>query len=111
MAIYSYGVCGRYSPSLYRHTATTRPLHPLEPFWARVCSRPAENTEDWLEDIGKWTIKRAAGRQVPRPTMRDFLSRGMTARFDTTEAKRALAWTPEADIERFWRAAVDVHAD
>ena len=65
----------------------------------------------WLEDIGKWTIKRAAGRQVPRPTMRDFLSRGMTARFDTTEAKRALAWTPEADIERFWRAAVDVHAD
>ena len=53
MAIYSYGVCGRYSPSLYRHTATTWPLHPLEPFWARVCSRPAENAEDWLEDIGK----------------------------------------------------------
>ena len=64
----------------------------------------------WLEDVGKWLIKRAAGRNLPLPPMRDFLSRGLKARFDCADAKRDLAWTPVADPERFRALAIDLHA-
>ena len=63
----------------------------------------------WLEDMGKWLVKRAAGRKVGMPPMRDFLSRGLMARFDCTDAKRDLAWTPEANEAGFIARAIDVH--
>lgn len=64
----------------------------------------------WLEDSGKWLVKRATGRDVPAPSLRDFLSRGMMASFDTTDAKRDLGWTPVADPARFVDRAIRVHA-
>lgn len=64
----------------------------------------------WLEDMGKWAIKRLTGRPVPMPSRRDFLSRGMAASFDCTDAKRDLGWRPEADTDRFFARAVRVYA-
>ena len=65
----------------------------------------------WLEDSGKWLVKRATGRDVPAPSVRDFLSRGMMATFDTDDAKRDLGWTPVADPARFVDRAIRVHAE
>jgi nucleoside-diphosphate-sugar epimerase len=80
-------------------TALGRPLafHPQSPTWL------------WGEDVAKWVVKRATGRDVPMPAKRDFLSRGMMAKFDISDAKRDLGWAPEADAARFWARAVDVH--
>ena len=63
----------------------------------------------WLEDIGKWLVKRAAGRKVAMPPLRDFLSRGLMARFDCADAKRDLSWQPEATEAGFIARAIDVH--
>lgn len=63
----------------------------------------------WLEDSGKWLVKRAAGRKVPAPSMRDFLSRGLIATLDCTDAKQALGWAPVADEAVFRALAIDVH--
>ena len=71
---------------------------------------PQSPTGLWLEDIGKWLVKRATGRAVPMPSRRDFLSRGMAASFDCSDAKRDLNWLPTADTERFHRDAIAVHA-
>jgi predicted dehydrogenase/nucleoside-diphosphate-sugar epimerase len=71
---------------------------------------PQSPTRLWLEDLGKWAIKRATGRRVPAPSRRDFLSRGLTATFDCADAKRDLGWRPEADPDRFFARAVRVHA-
>jgi nucleoside-diphosphate-sugar epimerase/predicted dehydrogenase len=80
--------------------ALHRPLrfHPQSPTWL------------WLEDMGKWLVKRATGRAVPMPSRRDFLSRGMAASFDCADAKRDLNWQPTADAEKFRRDAIAVHA-
>ena len=64
----------------------------------------------WLEDIGKFVVKRATGRDVPRPALRDFLSRGMAAGFETADVKRTLGWQPVSDPNTFWQRAVYVHA-
>ena len=64
----------------------------------------------WAEDTGKWIVKRATGRAVPAPSVRDFLSRGMMANFDITDAKRDLGWAPVADPARFVDRAIRVHA-
>ncbi len=79
--------------------ATGRPLrfHPQRP------------TQLWLEDIGKWVVKRAGGRRAPMPPKRDFLSRGLAARIDCADAKRDLGWQPVSDRAVFIREAVDVH--
>jgi nucleoside-diphosphate-sugar epimerase/predicted dehydrogenase len=63
----------------------------------------------WAEDTGKWLVKRATGRNVPAPSVRDFLSRGMMAAFDTADAKRDLNWTPIADPARFIDRAIRIH--
>lgn len=64
----------------------------------------------WSEDTGKWLVKRATGRNVAAPSMRDFLSRGLTARFDCNDAHRDLDWTPVADRDAFIARAITVHA-
>jgi predicted dehydrogenase/nucleoside-diphosphate-sugar epimerase len=64
----------------------------------------------WLEDLGKWTVKRIAGRRVPVPSRRDFLSRGMRAAFDCSDAKRDLGWQPVAEPVAFFAQAIGVHA-
>ncbi len=71
---------------------------------------PQTATQLWLEDMGKWSVKRATGRKVAMPTRYDFLSRGMTARFDCSAAKHDLGWVPVAEPARFLERAVQVHA-
>jgi hypothetical protein len=60
--------------------------------------------------MGKWVIKRATGRDVPAPSKRDFVSRGLRAGFDCSAAKQALGWQPEADRAGFIRRAITIHA-
>jgi nucleoside-diphosphate-sugar epimerase len=63
----------------------------------------------WLEDMGKWTVKKAAGRNAPKPELRDFQSRGMEAKFDCRDVTTDLAWRPVADREEFIAHAIDIH--
>jgi predicted dehydrogenase/nucleoside-diphosphate-sugar epimerase len=71
---------------------------------------PQSATGLWIEDLGKWLIKRAGGRRVPLPSKRDLVSRGLGARFDCSEAKRDLGWSPVADPAEFRAQAILVHA-
>ncbi len=71
---------------------------------------PQFATRLWIEDLGKWLVKRATGRVVPMPDRRDFLSRGMLAAFDCSDAKRDLGWQPVADRRRFVERAILLHA-
>lgn len=100
-----YNLVGDVRPSARDYVADLartleRPLryHPQSPTWL------------WLEDVGKWLIKRATGRQAPMPSRRDFLSRGMRATFDCADATRDLGWRPVADPAVFHDRAVRVHA-
>lgn len=100
-----YNLVGEVRPDARTYVAALaralgRPLryHPQSPTWL------------WLEDLGKWAVKRLTGRRVPVPGRRDFLSRGMTARFDCADARRDLGWQPEADPDRFFARAIGVHA-
>ena len=100
-----YNIVGGVRPSARDYLADLaialrRPLrfHPQSARWL------------WLEDVAKWVVKRATGRQVPLPSRRDFLSRGMLARFDVTDAVRDLGWQPIADPATFRARALDVHA-
>lgn len=82
---------------------------------ARALERPLRfhpqfATKLWLEDLGKWLVKRATGRVVPMPGRRDFLSRGMLAQFDCSDAKHELGWQPVADRRRFLERAILIHA-
>lgn len=71
---------------------------------------PQNARQLWLEDMAKWSVKRATGRGVPAPTLRDLVSRGLEAAFDCTDAKRDLGWTPVSDPARFRERAIEVHA-
>jgi hypothetical protein len=71
---------------------------------------PKYPTELWLEDMGKWMIKRATGRKVAAPARYDLLSRGLNAAFDCGDAKRALNWRPVADRGRFIERGIRIHA-
>ncbi|WP_445229246.1 NAD-dependent epimerase/dehydratase family protein [Duganella rhizosphaerae] len=54
-----------------------------------------------LIEWGKWLIKTAGGNKVRPPNSRDFLSRGMPSRFDTTETEAVLNWAPVCDRRAF----------
>lgn len=71
---------------------------------------PSSPTGLWLVEMGKWAIKRATGRAVPRPFKRDIVSRGLLARFDCANAKQDLGWAPVSDPAEFHRQAMAVHA-
>jgi predicted dehydrogenase/nucleoside-diphosphate-sugar epimerase len=60
-------------------------------------------------EMGKWAIKRAGGRHPALPSRRDILSRGLSATFDCTDAKRDLGWLPVSDPAAFHKRAIRVH--
>ena len=62
-------------------------------------------------ELGKWLIKRASGRSDPAPSWRDLRSRGMSATFDCSDAKRDLGWRPVAEREEFLRRGVRVYGE
>jgi nucleoside-diphosphate-sugar epimerase/predicted dehydrogenase len=100
-----YNIVGDVRPTARAYIADLgRTLHrPLR-------FHPQSATFLWLEDMGKWLVKRATGRRVPMPSRRDFLSRGMAATFDCSDAKRDLNWQPTADAEKFRSKAIAIHA-
>lgn len=55
----------------------------------------------WLEEIGKWLVKKLVGRQAAPPSMRDFNSRAMLARLDCSDSCDVLGWSPEQDTASF----------
>ena len=61
------------------------------------------------EEIGKWIVKRIAGRKVPFPSYADLKSRGMPAEFDCSNEKTMLGWYPENDRERFLQQSFATH--
>jgi len=75
----------------------------------RLRYHPHSPARLWLEELGKYAIKRAAGRAVAWPSYRDLLSRGLVAPFDCADAKRDLGWSPVADEAEFRRRAILVH--
>ena len=64
----------------------------------------------WLQEYAKYLVKRVTGRRVAVPSKRDLLSRGLTATFDCSDAKRDLGWSPVAEPARFRERAILVHA-
>jgi nucleoside-diphosphate-sugar epimerase len=80
--------------------ALQRPLHfhPKSPYTL------------YCEEIGKWIIKRSTGRDVPPPSLRDLVSRGLKAKFDCTDAIRDFKWNPVNDRNKFFDRAIWVHA-
>lgn len=72
---------------------------------------PSSPTQLWLAEMGKWVVKRATGRAVPRPYKRDLLSRGLPAQFDTSDVQRDLQWQPVQDPVVFHQHAIAVHAE
>lgn len=56
----------------------------------------------WAEEVAKWAVKKAVGRQAAWPHFRDLRSRGLAARFDVSDACRDLGWQPVDEPERFY---------
>ena len=82
---------------------------------ARALSRPlAFHPQSarrlWVGELAKFAIKRAGGRRVTMPRLRDLKSRGLLSHFDCSDAARDLGWHPVADRERFLDEAMQVHA-
>ncbi|MBA2588380.1 MAG: NAD-dependent epimerase/dehydratase family protein [Alphaproteobacteria bacterium] len=77
--------------------ALHRPLkfHPKNPYML------------YADELGKWAIKRIAGRKVPLPSLRDILSRGLKADFDCKDVKETLQWAPANDPQQFFSRAFD----
>jgi nucleoside-diphosphate-sugar epimerase len=100
-----YNIVGEVRPSARDYTAMLAQAlgRPLQ-------FHPQSATGLWLVDVAKWVVKRAAGRAVPMPAKRDFLSRGMRARFDCTDARNDLGWRANDDPAVFRERAVLVHA-
>lgn len=80
---------------------------------ARVLERPLvfypqSPAKLFVLELGKWIIKRAIGRRdAPRPSYRDFLSRGLAAGFDCSDTKSALSWSPISHRAEFIKAAIE----
>ena len=96
----SYNLVGDVRPSAREYLAEL----------ARVLQRPlrfhAESSHGlYLNEIGKWCIKRVGGRRVPAPSLRDLVSRGLRAQFDCSDAKSDLSWKPVSDPKTFYRLA------
>jgi predicted dehydrogenase/nucleoside-diphosphate-sugar epimerase len=71
---------------------------------------PQSRGKQQLVEIVKWLVKRAIGRRDAPPSYGDLKSRGLVARFDTSDIKSDLGWVPVADRGEFVRRAIEVHA-
>jgi len=101
----SYNLVGVVRPTAREYIrdlarALERPLrfHPKSPY-ALYC-----------EELGKWVIKRAIGREVPPPSLRDLISRGLKAEFDCSDVERDFGWQPVRDEDTFLSRAIWAHA-
>ncbi len=86
-----------YIDELVRVSGRPVSFHPHSPFGLQ------------LVDSAKWMIKRVGGQKVPFPSLRDFKSRGMPARFDCSHTLQTLKWSPVSDRDEFIKRALAVH--
>jgi len=63
----------------------------------------------WLQELGKYLVKRAARRRGEIMSMRDLRTRAFLAPLDTRDTQEALGWRPVADREQFIARAIAVH--
>jgi predicted dehydrogenase/nucleoside-diphosphate-sugar epimerase len=70
---------------------------------------PQSPTKLWVGELSKGLVKRLKSRAATGASLRDILSRGMTAEFDNNDAKHDLGWQPVADRDVFYSAAVPLH--
>lgn len=96
----SYNLVGDVRPTARAYIATLakdtkRPLH----------FHPSSQRRLFMEDLGKWLLKRTGGRRGPLPSLYDIKSRGLSAAFDCSDAKNDLDWSPERDETTFFRRA------
>ncbi|MEO6595530.1 MAG: Gfo/Idh/MocA family oxidoreductase, partial [Planctomycetota bacterium] len=61
----------------------------------------------WLQEFGKYLVKVAARRPREWPAYRDLSSRSFRTQLDCSDAKRDLAFRPEADRARFLQRIFD----
>jgi predicted dehydrogenase/nucleoside-diphosphate-sugar epimerase len=61
-------------------------------------------------ELMKSAVKKLSGRRDPWPSLRDFKSRGLAARFDCSAEARELGWNPVGDRAEFLRQGFEVHA-
>lgn len=96
----SYNLVGDVRPSARDYLAQL----------ARVLQRPLRFHGKspyglYLDELGKWCVKRIGGRSAALPSLRDILSRGLRTQFDCADAKRDLGWKPVADTTTFYTEA------
>jgi predicted dehydrogenase/nucleoside-diphosphate-sugar epimerase len=73
---------------------------------------PKHPTMFWSQELAKWAVKRVIGRPPgPPPARRDFLSWGLMAHFDCSDAKNDVGWRPAADREYFIDRGIRVYRD
>jgi predicted dehydrogenase/nucleoside-diphosphate-sugar epimerase len=63
----------------------------------------------WAKEIGKWGIKKLAGRTAWLASYRDLRSRSFLSQIDASAAKRDLVWNPVSERERFIAEGIAVH--
>jgi 2-alkyl-3-oxoalkanoate reductase len=101
----SYNLAGDVQPSAreYMKELTEWVQRPLEFHSTSI---------KWLYvvEIWKYAVKTLGGKKIPFPSTRDFTSRAMYARFDCTDAKQDLNWTPNASKEEFSKKAIRIHS-
>jgi len=71
--------------------------------------RPQSIWQQQAGEVAKWVVKKAAGRKVGFPSVRDLKSRGLVAPFDTSTEKKMLNWQPVSDRQTFIDRAIMVH--
>ncbi|MBD0427597.1 NAD-dependent epimerase/dehydratase family protein [Aquisalinus flavus] len=71
--------------------------------------RPQSIWQQQAGEVAKWVVKKAAGRKVGFPSVRDLKSRGLVASFDTSGEKKLLGWQPVSDRQTFIDRAIQVH--
>jgi 2-alkyl-3-oxoalkanoate reductase len=71
---------------------------------------PSSVTGLFSVEVGKWLVKRVAGKKPNFPSKRDLLSRGLKAKFDISKEKSMLNWHPVADEATFRAQATKVHS-
>ncbi len=54
-----------------------------------------------MAELGKWLVKRAGGRRVPRPSYRDLASRSLYPALACRTARETLGWEPCEDAAQF----------
>lgn len=79
----------------------------------KIDARPTSIATFFAGDVAKWLVKVAVRHptRVRVPSYRDWLSNAHLAKYDCTETKRELGWTPESDRQRFIERAIHVVVD